>query len=69
MKKYSQMKKMVLLYLLCTAYCALSGFHNLYSIYWLGITQISLAIIFAVISQYILIKENRIETTNEEDDG
>lgn len=55
------MKINISLYLLCTAYCALSGFHNLDSIYWLGITQISLAIIFAAISQYVQIKENRIE--------
>lgn len=62
------MKKIVPLYLLCTLYFALRGFQNLNSIYWLGIIQIVLAIIIASFSQYILIKENRIETTNEEDD-
>lgn len=62
------MKRIVPLYLLCTLYFALRGFQNLNSIYWLGITQIVLAIIIASFSQYILIKENRIETTNEEDD-
>ena len=61
------MKRIVPLYLLCTVYFALRGFQNLNSIYWLGITQIVLAIIIASFSQYILIKENRINSTNEED--
>lgn len=58
------MKKIVPLYLLCTIYFILRGFQNLDSIYWLGITQIALAISFAALSQYILIKENRINSTN-----
>lgn len=61
------MKKIVLLYLLCTVYFTLRGFHNLGSIYWLGIAQIALAIVISFFSQYILIKENKINSTNEED--
>lgn len=61
------MKKIVLLYLLCTVYFTLRGFYNLGSIYWLGIAQIALAIVIAFFSQYILIKENKINSTNEED--
>ena len=62
------MKKFVPLYLLCTAFYALIGFQNLDSIYWLGITEIAMAVVFAVLAQLILIKENKIETTNEEDE-
>lgn len=62
------MKKFVPLYLLCTVYYTLRGFQNLASIYWLGIIEIAMAIVFAVLAQLILLKENRIETTNEEDD-
>lgn len=61
------MKKIIPLYILCTIYFTLRGFQNLDSIYWLGITQIALAIMIASFSQYILIKENRINSTNEED--
>ena len=62
------MKKFVPLYLLCTVFYALRGFQNLASIYWLGIIEIAMAIVFAVLAQLILLKENRIETTNEEDE-
>ena len=61
------MKKLVPLYLICAIYYALRGFQNLGSIYWLGITEIALAIMIAFFSQYILIKENRIKSTDEED--
>lgn len=62
------MKRIVLLYLLCTVHFTLRGFQNLDSLYWLGIAQIALAIMTASFSQYILIKENRIEKTKEEDE-
>lgn len=62
------MKRIVPLYLLCTVYFTLRGFQNLGSVYWLGITQIALSIMTASFSQYILIKENRIEKTKEEDE-
>ncbi len=62
------MKKFVPLYLLCTVFYALRGFQNLSSIYWFGIIEIAMAIVFAVLAQLILLKENRIETTNEEDE-
>lgn len=62
------MKKFVPLYLLCTVFYALRGFQNLGSIYWFGIIEIAMAIVFAILAQLILIKENRIETTNEENE-